>query len=546
MKDAKRTLLPRRKFLTLGATSAGLLTLVGQRANAFMIRKLLTIVSMMILAGAAVSCAAPKGLNSEAPTNKIAKEQPSLTIDWSKVVRVSRTNATLQAVVTPLMGRDSPVHDQVWSALRNLHANYVRYVPWLPYPRLAVAELEPPANGKTSWDFSLIDPYTEDFFKANPQLPVIINFSTIPQWMFKTPKPVPYPSNPDQVTWSYTQGTELRDPSMKELGDYYARLVSWYTRGGFTDEYGKRHESGHHFKFDHWEVLNEIDGEHKMTPEQYTERYDAIVTAIRKVEPKMKFVGLALGGPIGRPDYFEYFLNPKNHKPGTPIDMISYHFYASPTADQPPDTWQYTVFDQSARFIQTVKFVDAIRTRLSPSTGTTIDEIGVIAPDDANQGKPGYSFKPFPDFYWNLCAAQYAYLYGELAKLGIDAAGESALMQLPDFFPSVSMMDWNTGKPNARYWGLKLIRDNFGPGDKIVSVRGLPTVYAFGVVTPAGKRKLLLVNMRNKTTDVSLSGAAGSQEAYVDQTTAYDAPTSTRLTTDAVHLRGFSVAVITF
>ncbi|MEO6964378.1 MAG: glycosyl hydrolase family 39, partial [Acidobacteriaceae bacterium] len=482
----------------------------------------------------------------EAPTNKIVKEQLSVTIDWSKAVRVSRTNATLQAVVTPLMGRDSPVHDQIWSALRNLHANYVRYVPWLPYPKLAVAELEPPANGKTSWDFSLIDPYTEDFFKANPQLPVIINFSTIPQWMFKTPKPVPYPSNPDQVTWSYTQGTELRDPSMKELGDYYARLVSWYTRGGFTDEYGKRYESGHHFKFDHWEVLNEIDGEHKMTPEQYTERYDAIVTAIRKVEPKMKFVGLALAGPIGRPKYFEYFLNPKNHKPGMPIDMISYHFYASPAADQPPDTWQYTVFDQSARFIQTAKFVDAIRTRLSPSTGTTIDEIGVIAPDDADQGKPGYSFKPFPKFYWNLCAAQYAYLYGELSKLGIDAAGESALMQVPDFFPSVSMMDWNTGKPNARYWGLKLIRDNFGPGDKIVSARGLPTVYAFGVVTPAGKRKLMLVNMRNKTTDVSLPGAAGSQEAYVDQTTAYDAPASTRLTTDAVHLRGFSVAVITF
>ena len=77
--------------------------------------------------------------------------------------------------------------------------------------------------------------------------------------MFKTDKPVPYPADPNQPVWNYEQGTELRDPSMKEVADYYARLVSWYTQGGFTDEFGKRHESGHHYKIDYWEVLNEVD-----------------------------------------------------------------------------------------------------------------------------------------------------------------------------------------------------------------------------------------------------------------------------------------------
>lgn len=477
--------------------------------------------------------------------DQAAQPKQVVTVDWGKVLRVSRTNATLQSVVTPLMGRDSPVHDQVWSALRNLHADYVRYIPWLPYPKLAVAELKPPENGETSWDFSLIDPYTADFFQANPQLPVIINFSTIPQWMFKTPKPIQYPANPKQVTWDYTQGSELRDPSMKELGNYYARVVSWYTQGGFTDEFGKRHESDHHYHFDYWEVLNEPDLEHTMTPEQYTERYDAIVSAIRKIEPRMKFVGMALSGTLSRPDYFEYFLNPKNHKPGIPLDMISYHLYVGPFPDQPPDTWQYTVFDQTFHVVRALKYVEAIRQRLSPNTRAIVDEAGMGLSTDALQSNPDYVFKPIPEFYWNLGAAQYAVLYGELAKMGIDSVGASALMQLPRFFPSVSMMDWNNGKPNARYWGLKLIRENFGPGDKIVSVTGLPTVYAFGVVTSAGKRKLLLVNMRNKTTDVSLPGATGSREEYVDQTTAYDAPASTRLTTDTVHLRGFSVAIIT-
>jgi len=38
----------------------------------------------------------------------------------------------------------------------------------------------------TSWDFSLIDPMTIDFLDATKGHSVILNFSTIPAWMFKT------------------------------------------------------------------------------------------------------------------------------------------------------------------------------------------------------------------------------------------------------------------------------------------------------------------------------------------------------------------------
>ena len=61
--------------------------------------------------------------------------------------------------------------------------------------------------------------------------------------------------------------------------------------GGFTDENGVRHESGYHYKFPVWEVLNEVESEHSMTPEQYTKRYDAIVEAIHRVSPETKFMG---------------------------------------------------------------------------------------------------------------------------------------------------------------------------------------------------------------------------------------------------------------
>ena len=119
-----------------------------------------------------------------------------IDVQWDKVERVSKTTATLQVVVNPPLRRGSAIHDRVFSELERLGADYVRYVPWLPYPKLAVAELAPPANGKTSWDFSLIDPLTLDFLNATKGHPVILNFSTIPQWMFKTAEPVKYPADP--------------------------------------------------------------------------------------------------------------------------------------------------------------------------------------------------------------------------------------------------------------------------------------------------------------------------------------------------------------
>ena len=175
-----------------------------------------------------------------------AAQEASLTIkvDWDKTVTVSKSTPTLQVVTNPMLNPGSPIHDGSFAALKALGADYVRYVPWLPYPKIAVAELQPPTADHTSWDFTYIDPVTKDFLAATEGHSTIINFSTIPAWMFKTDKPVTYPEDPNQVFWNYTQGTELRDPSGKELGDYYARLVSWFTKGGFTDENGKRHESG--------------------------------------------------------------------------------------------------------------------------------------------------------------------------------------------------------------------------------------------------------------------------------------------------------------
>jgi hypothetical protein len=312
--------------------------------------------------------------------------------------------------------------------------------------------------------------------------------------------------------------------------------------GGFTDENGVRHKSGYHYKLPVWEVLNEVDFEHQMTPEQYTERYDAIVSAIHKASPETKFVGLALALPGLSPRYFEYFLDHKNHRPGTPLDMISYHFYASPVTGQTIDSWQYTFFDQAAGFLNTVRYIEGIRKRLSPETRTTIDELGVILPtDNTVEDKV-----PPPAAYWNLAGSLYAYLFIELSRLQIDVIGESQLIGYPTQFPSVSMMNWENNKPNARFWVLKLLKDSFHPGDNMVETSvGSNDLEAQAYITSTG-RKMLIVNKRNRVLEISLPDAGNASALTVDLSTGDGAARSITPADSKITLEPFAVTVVSW
>src|SRR5438477_4235647 len=386
---------------------------------------------------------------------------------------------------------------------------------------------------------------------------VEMNISTIPEWMFKTEKRVGYPANPDEITWTYEQGTELRDPTLKEVAEYWGRVARWYLQGGFKDELGGWHESGHHFKFDYWEVLNEVEYEHRMTPEFYTAVYDATVTELQQVAPQMKFIGMGLGpsGPLNQPKYFEYFLDGRHHRPGIPLDAISYHFYALPSPDESAEVMEHTFFNQADDFVNVVRYIESIRKRLSPRTETFVNGAGTILPDSRAPRLP----RPIPGSYWNLSGAMFAYLYGQLARLGIEMIHESELIDYPGQYEGTTLVDWETGRPNARYWVLKLLRENVGRGDKLVETQiTIPApvqagdspsardyVYAQGIVTRVGKRKILLVNKRDRAFQITIPEGRGAKVEYVDQTTGFTPPATISLKDDQLHLRGLGVAVIT-
>ena len=144
-------------------------------------------------------------------------------------------------------------------------------------------------------------------------------------------------------------------------------------------------------------------------------------------------------------------------------EMTSLLFPSSPVHEQRIDEL-YTFFAQADRFLAVVRWVESVRKRLSPQTRTDLDEVGSQTGTDGTGMPPSYVAPPIPNSYWNLSGATFAYVYAETAKLGIDIVGESQMTGYPTQWPSVSLVDWNTGQPNARFWVLKLLHSNFVPG----------------------------------------------------------------------------------
>ncbi len=139
--------------------------------------------------------------------------------------------------------------------------------------------------------------------------------------------------------------------------------------------------------------MNEVEGEHHMTPQLYTGIYDAIVGAVKKVTPKTKFVGMALSNPTsGLKTWFPYFLNHSNHKSDILLDVISYHFYASSKSTDTIDAMEVEFFQQADDFLNTVESIESIRKSHSPDTQTMINEIGSMHENA----------KDIPKEYWNL------------------------------------------------------------------------------------------------------------------------------------------------
>ena len=70
-------------------------------------------------------------------------------------------------------------------------------------------------------------------------------------------------------------------------------------------------------------------------------------------------------------------------------------------------------------------------------------------------------------------------------------------------------------------------------------------LYSLAVVKPDGKRRILLVNKRDRPFDITVPGATGGQEDYVDQTTGFDPASFGEVDQREDHAERTRVAVVT-
>ncbi len=132
-----------------------------------------------------------------------------------------------------------------------------------------------------------------------------------------------------------------------------------------------------------------------------------------------------------------------------------------------------------------------------------------------------------------------------MAKIGIEVVGESQLVGYPSQYPSVSMMNYNTSEPNPRYWVLKLLKDNLGPGDKLAETTGgdkTLSMQAFG--TTKGKM-LLVANKRGRAAELTLPAEfEGGSVSMVAPSTGDHAPGTGAMSGRVLKLEPFEVALV--
>jgi hypothetical protein len=89
----------------------------------------------------------PESENDKLQTKEVIQDPIQIEVSWSTHDYDLHTIPTIQVVVNPLLDRHySPIHDQVFASIKQLNTEYIRYAAWFPYPKMSVAELDPPSG----------------------------------------------------------------------------------------------------------------------------------------------------------------------------------------------------------------------------------------------------------------------------------------------------------------------------------------------------------------------------------------------------------------
>jgi len=254
----------------------------------------------------------------------------------------------------------------------------------------------------------------------------------------------------------------LRDPSFSKFGEYMARLVGWYNKGGFTDERGVVHRSGHQGWVSTWEVWNEpnlsgetpchpVGGGASLSADQYVAMWNVVVPKMLAVDPSIKLVGPGTSG------FDAEYIQALMQRTQRPPDVLSYHVYGGGSNAQA----DHELFDG---------LVD-----LTAGTTTNwgrpmwVSELNVnSASEDDPHGRPSGPF----GVAWGASA------FRMMVLGGIELAHQFEFVTGSQF----GLLNLDSGAPQLPYWRDLLLTQAFPAGSTVVrstsSVNGIETLAA--------------------------------------------------------------------
>ena len=400
---------------------------------------------------------------------------------------------------------EDPFHDNVYKYLKDMNPSFFRShnnyddqgVDKTGMDSFQIVEPFPPEHEQCKWDFSKLDIKVEEEIKNCEKGTYVFNIRTCPPWMLDKSKAAPL--------FALSSG-EAKDQSFKQLADFCARIVSWYNKGGFTDEKGIYHKSGHYYNIKYWEILNEQDaGESAIyikSGKQYAKAYDAIVKAIHEIDPDV-----LCGGPsqscIPTEEHDVKYLKDFLENAEEAVDFVSVHFYSDHAGLILPDGIKRDR-DDSLNIPAKKKYFKAVKDigRYFLKCRELVNNYGNI-PIFVSETNVCLDTK----FDYPLALGEYSQnnygvaWFGYLFKTGV-MNGINILQQYQFYCPlnrsrhlknHISLINNITGEPHLTYWFIKALNDFFNTSGIIVENDFCGDVEVLSVKYPEQKKGILLV-----------------------------------------------------
>jgi len=401
----------------------------------------------------------------------------------------------------------------------------------------------------TAWDFSVLDAIVQPVLGVGDHSPEF-QIAKAPAFMYA----------------GQNSSNSFTDLTFSTFATYAQNLVQYYDTGGFTANGALYQSPAYQQGYDvtWWGIYNEPNLNNNLTPQQYTDMYNALVPAMQATDPNLKFAALELADFSGQ---VSAWVPPFIGGVTAHVDVMATHFYS--TCDQ--TTTDATVFGSIPGFVTDVQAFYSDMQANPALTGVPVwvTENNVNADyalsDGTSACNPGQVFVTDLRGSSPFFAAWRPYVFSQLGQAGIQALYHWDFGADQQF----GEVNYNTGALQLSYWVDYVLGQTFPTtaGSQVLQhtstdnadLETLPVINSDGsVVIMVANHAVLNPATDNNgtgvpyavTIDVSALGSFSSATlTTIDKTT--DPATGPLTTTVAptaqitIDLNGYSVGLLT-